>query len=74
MGLYFRGTYKCVDKEILEASYGETFHCMGETANCSGNSFDLFAVAVIRDDEIISYVLKLISVASPQFQRQAQVW
>ena len=31
--------------EIWEASYGETFHCMRET----GNSFDSFAVAVVRD-------------------------
>ena len=43
-----------------------------ETGNCPGNNFDPFAVAVIRDGEIISHVLKLISTASPQFQHQAQ--
>ena len=38
--------------EIWKASYGETFHCMRET----GNSFNPFAVAVVRDDEIIGHV------------------
>ena len=55
--------------EIWEASYGETFHCMRET----GNSFDPFAVAVVRDGEIIAHVPKLISAAASQFQRRAQV-
>ena len=32
-----------------------------ETGNCPGNNFDPFAVAVIRDGEIISHVPKLIS-------------
>ena len=45
-----------------------------ETGNCPGNSFDSFAVAVIRDGEIIGHVPKLISAASPQFQCRAQVW
>ena len=39
-------------KEIWEASQGETFHCMRET----GNTFDPFAVAVVRDGEIISHM------------------
>ena len=50
-------------KEIWEASYGETFDCMRET----GNSFDPFAVAVVRDGEIIGHVPKLISAASSLF-------
>ena len=32
---------------IWVASYGETFNCMRET----GNIFDLFVVAVVRDGE-----------------------
>ena len=55
--------------EIWEASYGETFHCMREI----GNSFDPFAVAVVRDGEIIGHLPKLISAAASQFQHQAQV-
>ena len=55
--------------EIWEASYGETFHCMRET----GNSFDPFAVAVVRDGEMIAHVPKLISAAASQFQCRAQV-
>ena len=58
-----------ISKEIWAASYGETFHCMTET----GNIFDLFAVAVVRDGEIIGHLPKLISAASSQFQYQAQV-
>ena len=38
-------------------SHGETFDCVRET----GNMFDPFAVAVIRDGEIIGHVPKLIS-------------
>ena len=36
-------------KEIWEASYGETFHCMRET----GNSFDPFAVARIGGNALL---------------------
>ena len=46
--------------EIWEASYGETFHCMREI----GNSFDPFAVVVVRDGEIIGHLPKLISAAA----------
>ena len=46
---------------------------MRETGNCSGNSFDPFAVAVVRDGEIIGHIPKLISAASSQFQHRAQV-
>ena len=56
-------------KEIWEARYGEMFHCMRET----GNSFDPFAVTVVRDGEIIGHVPKLISAASSQFQHRAQL-
>ena len=65
--LVIRGYH--IYKEIWEASYGEMFHCMRET----GNSFDPFAVTVVRDGEIIGHVPKLISAASSQFQRRAQV-
>lgn len=55
-------------KEIWEASHGETFNCVRETGNKeTGNSFDPFAVAVRRDGEIISHMLKLISGAASLF-------
>ena len=40
-------------KEIWEASHGEMLNCVWET----GNSFDPFAVAVIRGGEIIGHAL-----------------
>jgi len=43
-----------------EAGHGETFNCVRET----GNSFEPFAVAVVRDSEIIGHVPKLISAAA----------
>ena len=39
-------------QEVWVACYGETFNCLRET----GNIFDLFAIAVARDGEIISHV------------------
>ena len=48
-------------------SHGETFDCVRET----GNTFDLFAVAVIRDGEIIGHVPKLISAAASLFLRHS---
>ena len=54
-------------KEIWEASHGETFDCVRET----GNRFDPFAVAVIRDGEIIGHVPKLISAAASLFLRHS---
>ena len=39
------------------------FHCMRET----GNTFDPFAVVVVRDGEIISHVPKFVSAASSLF-------
>ena len=39
----------------------------------TGNSFDPFAIAVVRDGEIIGHVPKLISAAASQFQRWAQM-
>ena len=52
----------------IYGDWGSQLHCMRET----GNSFDLFAVAVVSDGEIIGHVPKLISAAaSSQFQRWA---
>ena len=54
-------------KEIWEVSHGETFDCVRET----GNSFDPFAVVVIRNGEIIGHVPKLISAAASLFLRRS---
>ena len=51
-------------KEIWEASHNEMLNCMWET----GNSFDPFAVAVIRGGEIIGHLPKLISAAALLFK------
>ena len=46
-------------KEIWEASCGQMFPCLRE----DGNSYDPFAVAVMRADTIIGHVPKTISAA-----------
>jgi len=51
------------------ASYGETFNCMRET----GNIFDPFAVAVVKDGEIIGHLPKLISERSNGCRRSVQL-
>ena len=50
-------------KEIWEASHGEMLNCVRET----GNSFDPFAVAVIRGGKIIGHLPKLISAVASLF-------
>ena len=51
-----------IHKEVWEASLGETMVCAIE----SGNAFDPFAVSVVRDREIISYIPRK---SRPQFLR-----
>ena len=46
-------------KEVWEASLGEMMTCAIEL----GNAFDLFAVLVVRDREIIGHVPRKISAA-----------
>ena len=49
------------------ASYGEAFNCVRE----AGNIFDLFAVAIVRDGEIIVHMPRLISAACSLFLRHS---
>jgi len=52
-------------KDIWEASYGEVLNCVRETEN----SFDPFAVSIIKDGEIVGHVPTKISATCSLFLR-----
>ena len=57
MEIYVRGYYDDVCKDVWTATVGEELQCARE----SGNSTDLYTVAILKDNEVVEHIPQTIS-------------